>query len=180
MHICQRASALLAYTSILSHAFRASFLPSSHHLKHTDLSSHIPSDPYLRTVLSPALVFSLIFTHTQSKHALDQLTLNGPKITIAQATYPVHVVSTISESNLHFSVLCLIPRPSLNHRNPTFYRYLQPQYQQQKNLETSRPRDDPPRRTSSMQMDSSLRKDLAAVCRWIASCSRTSSMQMDS
>ena len=71
MHICQRASALLAYMSILSHAFRARFPPSLHHLKHTDLSLHIPFDPYLRTVLSPALVSSLIFTHTQSEHALD-------------------------------------------------------------------------------------------------------------
>ena len=153
MHICQRASALLAYMSILSHAFRARFPPSLHHLKHTDLSLHIPSDPYLRTVLSPALVFSLICMHTQSKHDLDQPTLNGPEITIAQATSPVHVVSTIAESNLRSSVLCPNPRPSLNHRNQTSYRYLQPQYQQQKNLETSRLRDDPPRRTSSMQMD---------------------------
>ena len=143
MHICQCASALLSYTSILSYASRASFILSSHHLQHTDLSSAVPSDPYLHTNLSPASVSSLTLTRTQSKHD-PRSPSQRPQDHHRSHKRHLLLTSSAAIRNLHSSVHVPVSIHVPVHRKQAFYHYLLSQYQLQKNLETSRLRNDPP------------------------------------
>jgi len=101
MQICQCASTLLVYTSTLTYAFRAYFLLFSHHLKHTDLSPDVPSDPYPHTILSLTSVSSLIFIH--KVQACPSISPNVPKIIIIiiQAIAPVKQCRQQISENLH-------------------------------------------------------------------------------
>ena len=99
MQICQSASTLLVYTSTLTYAFRAYFLLFSHHLKHTDLSPDVPSDPYPHTILSLTSVSSLIFIH--KVQACPSISPNVPKIIIVQAIAPVKQCRQQISENLH-------------------------------------------------------------------------------
>ena len=138
---CQYTSVFLNSTICFSSKFSFFFL-TSHHLKHTDLPSDVPSNPHLYTVLPPASVSSMLFTNTQSKY-VSQSSPSSPR----PPSRKLHLLLTSSVDiirTLHSSVYSLVPRTSPHHRNQAFDRYLHPWYQQQKNLETSKPRDDPP------------------------------------
>ena len=137
MHICQSASAMLVYTTILSYVSRENSILPSHHLKHKDLSSDVPSKPYLHTVLPPASVSSLLFTNTQSKYVPQ----SSPKSPPRPPSQKLHLLLTSSVDiirNFHSTAYNLVPRTSPLHLNHTFDHYLHPWYQQQKNLETSK------------------------------------------
>ena len=62
MHICYLVvccpSALSVYFCPII-CFSESFLLSSHHLKHTDMLSDVPPDPYLHTIMHSVARFSI-------------------------------------------------------------------------------------------------------------------------
>jgi len=99
-HICQRASALPVYNSILS-AFRVRFIMSSHNVKHTDLSSSVPSDPTLillyRQLRYPAIQ-PTPYPHTIQ--ACPLTTLHVSRITVAQAISSANFVSRYQKPTL--------------------------------------------------------------------------------
>ena len=95
---------------------QVSFCRASHHLKHTDHSSYVPSDPYLHTVPSPASVSSLIFALLTHYPSMPPISPNVPKITIAQAASPVHVVSSDHKQTSTLPSTDSIHIPSINSR----------------------------------------------------------------
>ena len=122
MHICQCASALLLYTSIILYAFQASFLllcftPSKAYRSliiraFQPISSHC-------SVASFGIQPDLCFTHTHCP-SMPPISPNVPKITIAQAASPVHVVSSDhkpplfapSTDSIHVPVRITVTKPS--------------------------------------------------------------------
>ena len=144
---------------------------SSHHVKHTarsvitralrPLSSHyyvasfgIQPDPYPITVQARSSIFP-----------------NVPKITIAQAASPVHIVSSyqrppplpLPTATIHVSACITVSKPStaiciLSFDSRRIWR--------------------PANRMMTLRLRTY--STWIASCRWIDSCRRTSSMQMDS
>ena len=121
MHVCQRASALPVYNSILSSAFRVRFIMSSH--KHIMLSIQIGHQACLPTPSSYCQLRYHAIQPTPYPHtvqACPSTTLHVSRITVAQAIssanfvsrYQKPTLSNLSTASIHVKVRITVTKPS--------------------------------------------------------------------